>query len=302
MGKKIEIIEVGPRDGLQNENQILPYQKRVSLIKKLAQAGLKRIEVGAFVNPARVPQMEDSLKVAKASVKFSQTDQLYSDVTFSALVPNIRGSQDFLKSGLKDAAVFAACTESFSQKNINCSIEESFERFAPVLKEAKKHKIKVRGYLSTVFGCPFEGDVKPSKVVKYTKKLLELGVYEVSLGDTIGVASPKQVDEVLKALLKAGVKPKQLAGHFHDTRGTALSNVVKSLDHGVTKFDASVGGLGGCPYAPGAAGNLATEDLVYAMNKMGFKTGVDLKHITSVARWLQKHIGHPVSSHLAMIP
>lgn len=302
MGKKIEIIEVGPRDGLQNENQILPYSKRVSLVKKLSLTGLKRIEIGAFVNPARVPQMEDSLKVAKACIKAQKLKKNTKDITYSALVPNIRGAQDFLKSGLKDAAVFAACTETFSQKNINCSIQESFERFEPVLKEAKKHKIKVRGYLSTVFGCPFEGDVKPSTVVKHTKKLLELGVYEVSLGDTIGVASPKQVEDVLKALLKAGIKPKQLAGHFHDTRGTALSNVMKSLDYGITKFDSSVGGLGGCPYAPGAAGNLATEDLVYCLDKMGYKTGVDLKAITNVSRWLQNHIGHPVSSHLAMIP
>lgn len=298
MGKKIEIIEVGPRDGLQNENQILTHQKRSTLVKKLASTGLKRIEVGAFVSPTRVPQMEDSLKVAKACLK-AQKDK---GAIYSALVPNLRGFQDFLKSDLKDAAVFASCTESFSQKNINCSIQESFDRFEPVIKEAKKNKIKVRGYLSTVFGCPFEGDVKPSTVVKYTHKLLDMGVYEVSLGDTIGVATPKQVKAVLSALIKSGVKPKQLAGHYHDTRGTALSNVVASLDFGLTKFDSSIGGLGGCPYAPGAAGNLATEDLVYCLERMGYSTGVDLKALTTVARWLQNHIGHPVSSHLAMIP
>lgn len=298
MGKKIEIIEVGPRDGLQNENQILSHQKRSTLVKKLTNTGLKRIELGAFVSPARVPQMEDSLKVAKSCLKTQKDNK----VIYSALVPNLRGFQDFQKSGLKDAAVFASCTESFSQKNINCSIQESFERFTPVIKEAKKNKVKVRGYLSTVFGCPFEGDVKPATVVKYTKKLLAMGVYEVSLGDTIGVATPKQVKAVLSALIKAGVKPKQLAGHYHDTRGTALSNVVASLDFGLTKFDSSIGGLGGCPYAPGAAGNLATEDLVYCLEKMGYTTGVDLKSLTTVARWLQNHIGHPVSSHLAMIP
>lgn len=298
MAKKIEIIEVGPRDGLQNENQILSHQKRTTLVKKLSQTGLKRIELGAFVSPARVPQMEDSLKVAKACLKNSKRKELI----YSALVPNMRGMQDFLKTDLKNAAVFAACTETFSNKNINCSIEESFNRFRPVLKEAKKNKVKVRGYLSTVFGCPFEGDVKPSAVVKYAHRLLDMGVYEVSLGDTIGVATPKQVDAVLKALIKSGIKSKQLAGHYHDTRGTALSNVMASLDYGLTKFDSSVGGLGGCPYAPGAAGNLASEDLVYCLERMGYSTGIDLKALTSVARWLQNHIGHPISSHLAMIP
>lgn len=299
MSKKIEIIEVGPRDGLQNENQILSHQKRSTLVKKLSQTGLQRIEVGAFVLPARVPQMEDSLKVAKSVLKFKRKKK---NPHYSALVPNMRGYQDFLKSDLKEAAIFTACTESFSQKNINCSIKESFERFDPVMKAAKKNKVKVRGYLSTVFGCPFEGDVKPSTVVKYTHELLDMGVYEISLGDTIGVATPKQVNDVLKALIKSGVKPKQLAGHYHDTRGTALSNVIASLAHGLTKFDSSVGGLGGCPYAPGAVGNLATEDLVYCLEKMGYKTGVDLKSLTAISRWLQNHIGHPVSSHLAMIP
>jgi hydroxymethylglutaryl-CoA lyase len=298
MSKKIEIIEVGPRDGLQNENQILSVQKRVALVKKLSQTGLKKIELGAFVSPVRVPQMEDSLLVAKKSLLAKKSP----DVKYSALVPNMRGMQDFLKTDLKEASVFAACTESFSKKNINCSIKESFERFEPVLKAAKKNKVKVRGYLSTVFGCPFEGDVKASVVVKNTLRLLDMGVYEVSLGDTIGVATPKQVENVLEKLIAAGVKPKQLAGHFHDTRGTALSNVIASLPFGIRKFDSSVGGLGGCPYAPGAAGNLATEDLIYCLEKMGYKTGVDLKAMTSVARWLQKNIGHPVSSHLAMIP
>jgi len=300
MSSKIEIIEVGPRDGLQNENQILAHSKRSTLVKKLSLTGLKRIEVGAFVSPLRVPQMENSVKVAKVSLKHAQSKKLKTQ--FSALVPNVRGFQDFIKTDLKEAAVFAACTETFSQKNINCSIEESFKRFAPVAKNCKQKKIKVRGYLSTVFGCPFEGEVSPKKVVKVAHKMLDLGVHEISLGDTIGVASPKQVKNVLKILIESGIPPKQLAGHFHDTRGTALANVIASLDHGLTKFDSSVGGLGGCPYAPGAAGNLATEDLVYCMHKMGFKTGVDLKALISVARWLQKEIGHPISSHLAMIP
>lgn len=300
MPTKVEIIEVGPRDGLQNENQILAHTKRSTLVKKLSQTGLKRIELGAFVSPHRVPQMEDSLKVAKSCLKTAKTKK--QKLQYSALVPNSRGMQDFLKSGLKEAAVFAACTESFSQKNINCSIEESFERFKEVASECKRNKIKLRGYLSTVFGCPFEGDVSPKQVVKVAHKMLDLGAYEISLGDTIGVASPKQVKQVLTALIKSGVPVKKIAGHYHDTRGTALANVMASLDFGVHKFDSSVGGLGGCPYAPGAAGNLASEDLVYCLDKMGVKTGVDLKSLVEVARWLQKEIGHPISSHLAMTP
>jgi len=300
MAGKVEIIEVGPRDGLQNENQILAHTKRSTLVKKLAQSGLKRIELGAFVSPHRVPQMEDSLKVAKSCLKHAETKNL--NMQYSALVPNTRGLKDFLKTDLKEAALFAACTETFSQKNINCSIEESFVRFGEVAKECKSKKIKLRGYLSTVFGCPFEGDVSPKKVVKVAHRMLDLGAYEISLGDTIGVASPKQVKQVLKALLDSGVPAKKIAGHFHDTRGTALANVMASLDFGIRKFDSSVGGLGGCPYAPGAAGNLASEDLVYCLHKMGIKTGVDLKSLINVARWLQTEIGHPISSHLAMMP
>jgi hydroxymethylglutaryl-CoA lyase len=293
----VEIIEVGPRDGLQNENQILSHIKRSQLVKKLSETGLKRIEVGAFVSPKWVPQMEDSLKVAKSTKNLMAKDK---SLNFSALVPNERGMKDFLKSPLKELSVFTSSTESFSQKNINCSIDESFERFKPVIKEAKKNKVKVRGYLSTVFGCPFEGKVSPKTVVKLVHRLFEAGVYEVSLGDTIGVATPKQIKEVLKALESSGIKANKLAGHYHDTRGTALSNVIASLDFGVKKFDSCVGGLGGCPYAPGAAGNLATEDLVYTMNSMGLKTNVDLNKMISVARWLQNQVGHPITSHLAM--
>ncbi len=298
MSKKIQIIEVGPRDGLQNEKQILTHQKRFTLVKKLAQTGLKRIEVGAFVSPLRVPQMKDSLKVAKSCLK-AQKDKT---LIYSALVPNLRGFQDFKKSSLKDVAIFTACTESFSQRNIGCSIEESLNRFKPIVKEARRNNINVRGYLSTVFGCPFEGDVKTSRVIKYTKKLLDMGVYEVSLGDTIGAATPKQVNQILGALIKSGLKPIQLAGHYHNTRGTALSNVIASLEFKLTKFDSSIGGLGGCPYAPGAAGNLATEDLVYCLEKMGYKTGVDLKALMKVSKWLKNHMNHPMFSHLAMMP
>ena len=297
MGSKIQVIEVGPRDGLQNENQILNAKVRSTLVRKLTQAGIKRIEVGAFVSPKWVPQMEDSLKVAKNSVKLKDK---FPQQSYSALVPNLRGLDDFLKTDLDEVSLFTACTESFSKRNINCSIEESFERFKPVIKECKSKKIKVRGYLSTVFGCPFEGKVSVSRVVKYTHSLLELGVHEVSLGDTIGVATPLQVKKVMSALIKSGVQPSKLAGHYHNTRGTALSNVIASLDFGIKKFDSCVGGLGGCPYAPGAAGNLATEDLVYTLEQMGFKTGIDLKQLIEIARWLQTQVGHPIASHVAM--
>ena len=293
----IEIIEVGPRDGLQNENQILPHTKRSQLVKKLSETGLKRIEVGAFVSAKWVPQMEDSLKVAKSTKALIAKDK---SLKFSALVPNERGMQELLKSPLKEASVFTSCTESFSQKNINCSIDKSFERFLPVMQLAKKNKIKIRGYLSTAFGCPFEGKVSPKKVVKLAHRLFEVGIYEVSLGDTIGVATPKQVKMVLKALIDSGIKANRLTGHYHDTRGTALSNVITSLEYGIKKFDSCVGGLGGCPYAPGAAGNLATEDLIYTMENMGVKTNVDLNKMIEVARWLQNQVGHPITSHLAM--
>jgi len=294
---KIEIIEVGPRDGLQNENQILSHSVRSKLVKKLTETGLNRIEVGAFVSPMWVPQMEDSLKVAKSTKTLSAKN---SKLQFSALVPNTRGMNDFIKTTLSEVSIFTACTETFSKKNINCSIDESFKRFEPVIKIAKQKKIKVRAYLSTVFGCPFEGKVSPKKVTKLVNRLFEAGVHEVSLGDTIGIATPKQIKSVLKDLTISGVKPQKLAGHYHDTRGTALSNVIQSLEFGVKKFDSCVGGLGGCPYAPGAAGNLATEDLVYAMENMGFNTGVDLDKMINVARWLQNQVGHPITSHLSM--
>lgn len=297
MSSKIQIIEVGPRDGLQNENQILSAKIKSNLVKKLTQAGIKRIEVGAFVSPKWVPQMEDTLKVAKSTKKLKTK---FPNQSYSALVPNLRGLDDFLKADLDEVSLFTACTEAFAHKNINCSIKESFERFKPVIKECRSKKIKVRGYLSTVFGCPFEGKVPISRVVKHTHSLFALGVHEVSLGDTIGVATPLQIKKVMSALIKSGINPVKLAGHYHNTRGTALSNVITSLDFEVKKFDSCVGGLGGCPYAPGAAGNLATEDLVYTFEQMGLKTGIDLKQLIEIARWLQTQIGHPIASHVAM--
>lgn len=291
--KKIEIIEVGPRDGLQNEVRILPASTRSQFVKRLSQCGFKRIEVGAFVSPNWIPQMANSLQVSRSALK------LKTNSKFSALVPNEKGMNDFLKAPLHEAALFAACSESFSKKNINCSIAESFLRFETIIKLAKKNKIKTRGYLSTVYGCPFEGSINPKIAVKLTKKFFGMGVDEVSLGDTIGVATPKQVSKLLSLMEKEGISFKKIAGHFHDTRGTALANVHESLRYGVSKFDSSVGGLGGCPYAPGASGNLATEDLIYMLHGMGYSTGVDLKKVIQAALWIQKEVGHPLMSRMS---
>lgn len=283
---KIEIVEVGPRDGLQNEAALLSVHDRVWLVQKLIAAGLKRIEMGAFVSPSWVPQMADSAEVSHILLKSSP-----KGVRLSTLVPNERGMNDAIAAGVKEVAIFGACSETFSKKNINCSIEESFERFERVRVLARKNKIKVRGYLSTAFGCPYEGKVPAKKVLKLIERMLELGVYEVSVGDTIGVASPAQVRELVKPAVKiAGTKA--LALHFHDTRGTALANVLASLDFGVKTFDSSVGGLGGCPYAAGASGNLSTEDLVYMLHGMGLKTGVNLQSLMDLRDPLEKLVQH----------
>ncbi|MCO5112923.1 MAG: hydroxymethylglutaryl-CoA lyase [Bdellovibrionaceae bacterium] len=294
MKRAIKIVEVGPRDGLQNEKRILSPQEKIEFVNKLSQTGLKFIEFGAFVSPKWVPQMSGSDQVAQS---LSQTK---NKIVYSALVPNLIGLEQALKYDVKDVAIFAAASESFSKRNINCSIEESFVRFEQVMKVAKSKKIKVRGYLSTVFACPFEGVIPTKTVVKLTKKLLNIGCYEVSLGDTIGVATPKQVDALLKALKKADVPFTKIAMHFHDTRGTALANVLKSLEHGIHIFDSSLGGLGGCPYAPGALGNLATEDLVYMLEGMGHKTGLNLELLVHTHKWIQDIVGRPLNSHVGL--
>ena len=279
----VKIVEVGLRDGLQNEQQILPFQVRVEAAQKLISAGIQHLEVGSFVRADRVPQMADSSKVIEALLAWQTPRKILEKI--SALVPNERGMQDALQTGIKEIAIFTACSESFCQKNINCSIEESFQRFEAVLELAKKNKIKVRGYLSTCFGCPFEGLVSESTVVKLTKRLLDLGCFEVSIGDTIGVASPTQVTRLIKKLKK--VAPiKKMAGHFHDTRGTALANIVAAYSLGMKTFDSSLGGLGGCPYAPVASGNVATEDLVYLFEKMGVHTGLDLPVLIGLNHWM----------------
>lgn len=293
MSQKIKIFEVGARDGLQNELIILDPKIKFEFVKRLSKTGLKHIEVGALVSPKWVPQMQDSDLVFKKIIKGAD-----KTITYSLLVPNAKGMETAIKNGAKEVAVFTAASEKFCKKNINCTIEESFERFKPVMTMAKKNKMKVRGYLSTVFECPFQGPIHPNVVANLTDRLLKMGCYEVSLGDTIGVGTPNNVEAVFKALKNKKIPTDKVAMHFHNTRGTALANVLKSLDLGFRTFDSSVGGLGGCPYAPGALGNLATEDLVYFTDRMGFQSGVDLKKTIQVHHWIQSVIGRPLASHL----
>ena len=293
---RVEIVEVGPRDGLQNEARILSQEQRLNFIRHLVASGLKRIEVGAFVSPKWVPQMEGSQALIDSL--FKERSKFAKDVRFSALVPNARGMEDALLTAIPEVAVFGACTESFSKKNINCSVEESLERFAQVVKMAKPAHRKVRAYLSVAFGCPYEGAVDEKKVLRLIERYLKLGFYELSIGDTIGVATPKQVRSLLRKI-KSRWGLRKIAMHFHDTRGTALANVLASLEEGVRVFDSSFGGLGGCPYAKGASGNLATDDLVYMLEGMGFKTGVKLEKLLEQAPAMQEVVGHKLSSRLS---
>lgn len=291
---RVKIVEVGPRDGLQNEATPLTPALRVELVRRLAGAGLKVIEAGALVSPKWVPQMKGSDQVYTRLRK----DPLLSRISLPLLVPNLKGMERALELKVKEVAIFGAASEAFSKANINRTRKESLREFAEVAVLAKKHKIKVRGYLSTAFGCPFEGRVPVRQVLKMTEAFLDLGIYELSLGDTIGVATPADVSKVLKAVLPL-TSPKKIAMHFHDTRGTALANVLQSLEYGITTFDSSVGGLGGCPYAPGASGNLSTDDLVYMLHGMGLKTGVDLNKLIAVSRWMGKKLTKSLPSKLA---
>lgn len=282
---KVEVIEVGPRDGLQNEPQIFAPNDKFELIERLLKAKLKRIEVGAFVSPKWVPQMRDTDEILSHLKSKIATNKHWG--SYSVLVPNLVGMQKALDFGIKEVAIFGACSETFSQKNINCSIKESFDRFKLVTDLALKHKVKVRGYLSVAYACPYEGKTQAQRVVRLAEKMLSLGVYEVSIGDTIGGADPRSVGRLNKMLFKS-LTPKQLAQHFHNTRGTALANILQSLNDGVVKFDSSVGGLGGCPYAEGASGNLSTEDLVSMLESMGLRTGVDLGELIKTRVWLER--------------
>lgn len=295
MSRKVEIVEVGLRDGLQNEKAVVSVETRIQLAQRLARAGVQRMEIGAFVRGDKVPQMAGSREVTRGVLELQRRNAIPKVVRFSALVPNEKGMLEALETGVQEVAIFASATESFSQANINCSIAESFERFEAVMKLAKKHKIKVRGYLSVCFGCPYEGKVPETRVVQLAKRLYEMGCYEVSIGDTIGVADPKQVESLIKKL-KRVIPVKKIAGHFHDTRGTSLANILMAYQQGIRVFDSSLGGLGGCPYAPGSAGNVATEDVVYMFHRMGIQTGLDLGRYMETNRWISEQMGKELSS------
>ena len=286
--RRVRVVEVGPRDGLQNESVILPVDTKAAFVRRLADAGFPLIEAGAFVRPDRIPQMAD-------------TDELFrrlADVrgpVLSALVPNRRGMERALACALREVAVFTAASEEFARHNINMGIQESLDAFQDVLALAREHGCRVRAYVSTAWWCPYEGRVAPDAVHRVASALLEMGCYEVSLGDTIGAATPGEVSTLIDRLAR-DLPIATLAVHFHDTRGTALANVLSALLCGVATVDASAGGLGGCPYAPGASGNLATEDLLYMLNGMRIETGVDLARVADASRGLAASLGHPLPS------
>jgi hydroxymethylglutaryl-CoA lyase len=287
---RITVYEVGPRDGLQNEAATVSTADKVAFINALSEAGLPVVEVTAFVNPKRIPQMADADEV---SAQFTRRP----GTRYSALVPHLAGLDRATAAGLQEVAVFAASSETFSRRNINQSIDESMVRYSEVVHEALSRGMRVRGYLSTAFGCPFEGDVPIDRVVRLTRQLLDMGIFEVAVSDTIGIAHPGQVRQVLSALTTT-IAAENIALHFHDTRGTALANVLASLEFDIRTFDSSAGGLGGCPYAPGATGNLATEDLLYLLHGLGHDTGVSLEKVIAASETIEPVVGHALPSRL----
>ncbi|GIK98080.1 MAG: 3-hydroxy-3-isohexenylglutaryl-CoA/hydroxy-methyl glutaryl-CoA lyase [Alphaproteobacteria bacterium] len=287
----VRLVEVGPRDGLQNEPAIVGAADKVALIERLAEAGLRTIEVGSFVSPKWVPQMADTAEVL-------QRLRRRPGVSYPVLVPNLKGLEAALAQAVEEVAVFAAASESFSRKNVNCSIEESLDRFAPVLERARAHGLKVRGYVSCVLGCPYEGAVAASAVASVAARLREMGCYEISLGDTVGVGTPGAAQRMIGAVAER-VPIDRLAVHFHDTWGQGLANIYASLETGVSVVDSSVGGLGGCPYAKGATGNVATEDVLYMLDGLGIATGVDLGGVVEAAEFISGVIGRPPASRVA---
>lgn len=289
--KHVTIIEVGPRDGLQNESSFVPTRHKIELINLLSQSGLEHIEVTSFVSAKAIPQLADCEDV------FQGIDKP-AGVHFSALVPNTQGMDRALQVGVKEIAIFTAASEQFNQHNINCSIAESIARFAPVTALAKAHNIRVRGYISCVLGCPYEGEIAPQQVVQVARQLLDLGVDEISLGDTIGVGTPKQTTALITTL-KSALPRATIAMHFHDTYGQAIANIYAALACGINRFDSSVAGLGGCPYAQGASGNVATEDLLYLMHGLGIETGIDIFKIVDAGDKICKVLGRKNQSKVA---
>ena len=290
MGEFVKIVEVGPRDGLQNEKQFVPAATKIELIQRLADAGLPVVEATSFVSPKWVPQMADAADVLAGL-------QRKAGVSYPVLVPNLQGLERALAAGVQEIAVFTAASDAFNRKNINASIDESLARIQPVVTQALERNLRVRAYVSTVLGCPYQGEVALSEVVRVTQALVQMGCYEISLGDTIGVGTPRKARAMLRACADA-VGMSKLAVHFHDTRGQALANTFACLEEGVRVADASVSGLGGCPYANGATGNVATEDLIYMLHGMGFDTGVNLDALIETSRWISAELGREPASKL----
>ena len=288
---EVRMVEVGPRDGLQNEAKSLPSAVKIALIERLADAGLSAVEAGAFVSPKWIPQMADSADVLAGLRR-------KPGVRYPVLVPNMRGFEAARAAGAQEISVFAAASETFSQRNTNCSIAESFERFAPVMAAAKREGIAVRGYVSCVVDCPYEGPIEPAAVTSVARRLLELSCYEVSLGETIGTATPGRVRTMLAAVMEA-VPREKLAVHLHDTYGQALANLMAALELGIAVADSSVAGLGGCPYAKGASGNVASEDMLYLLNGLGIRTGVELEKLAAVGRFISAELGREPASKVA---
>ncbi|MCU7553922.1 hydroxymethylglutaryl-CoA lyase [Alteromonas sp. ASW11-19] len=287
----VSLVEVGPRDGLQNEKVQVSSAQKITLVNLLADAGLTRIETGSFVSPKWVPQMADSPDIFAGITR-------KSGVTYSALTPNMKGFENAVAAGADEVAVFGAASESFSQKNINCSVAESLARFEPVMQAAKEHGLRVRGYVSCVLGCPYEGEIAPQAVADVSKTLLDMGCYEISLGDTIGTGTPVKTARMLEAVLRQ-VPAHALAAHFHDTYGQALANLLVALEHGIATIDSAVAGLGGCPYAKGASGNVATEDVLYMLDGMGINTGVSMPGLLKATDMISTVLGRPPVSKVA---
>lgn len=290
----VKIVEVGPRDGLQNEKQTIPAATKIEFVNRLSASGLHTIEATSFVSPKWIPQLADAAEV------FAAIDKR-EGVSYPVLVPNEKGMQRALEVGAKEVSIFTAASESFNQKNINCSIAESIDRFEPVMAMAREHGIKVRGYVSTVIGCPYEGPIEPRAVAKVAKRLESMGCYEISLGDTIGVGTPLKARRMLAAVAEH-VALEKLAVHFHDTYGQALANLYACLEMGVAVVDSSVSGLGGCPYAKGATGNVATEDVLYLLTGLGIETGVDMERLLAAGAYISDALGREPASRLGRIP
>jgi hydroxymethylglutaryl-CoA lyase len=289
--KRVRMFEVGPRDGLQNERETVPTAVKVELIDRLSDAGLPAIEVGSFVSPKWIPQMADTDAVLPA---ISQKQ----GISYPVLTPNMKGFEAALAAGAEEVAIFGAASEAFSQKNINCSIAESLERFSPVAEAAQRHGIRVRGYVSCVLGCPYEGEIAPRAVADVSGKLFQMGCYEVSLGDTVGVGTPIRAQAMIDAVAEA-VPREKIGVHFHDTYGQALANILACMEKGVAVVDSSVAGLGGCPYAKGASGNVASEDVLYMLDGMGIETGIDFAKLVAAGRYISDFLGRPPVSKVA---